>query len=42
MEYLDIIVLSIIVSMLFGIFIFAPMKHVHSQKTSKNPSDKDD
>lgn len=42
MEYLDIIVLTIIVSTLFGVFIFAPMTHVHSQKTSKNPSDKSD
>lgn len=42
MEYLDIIVLTIIVSILFGVFIFAPMDHVHSQKTSKNPNDKND
>jgi hypothetical protein len=42
MEYLDIIVLTIIVSILFGVFIFAPMTHVHSQKTSKKLNDKND
>jgi len=40
MEYLDIIVLSIIVTLLFGAFIFAPMAHAHSRNTSKKPIDK--
>jgi hypothetical protein len=42
MEYLDLIVLTIIVSVLFGVFIFAPMSYAHSRKTSKKPNDEKD
>ncbi len=42
MEYLDLIVLSVIVSVLFGVFIFGPMLHAQSVKASKKPSDKND
>ena len=40
MEYLDLIVLTIIVSVLFGVFIFGPMLHAHSKKTAKKTNDK--
>ena len=42
MEYLDLIVLTIIVSVLFGVFIFGPMLHAQSSKTSKKLSDEND
>lgn len=42
MEYLDLIILTVIVSLLFGVFIFGPMVHAQSIKTSKKPSDKND
>lgn len=42
MEYLDLIVLSLIVSLLFGVFIFGPMLHAQSSKTSKKSNDKND
>ena len=42
MEYLDLIILTVIVSVLFGVFIFGPMLHAQSVKTSKKPSDKND
>jgi hypothetical protein len=42
MEYLDLIVLSLIVSLLFGVFIFGPMAHAQSSKTSKKSTDKND
>lgn len=42
MEYLDLIVLTLIVTVLFGVFIFGPMFHAQSIKTSKKPSDKND
>ena len=38
MEYLDLIVLSVIVSVLFGVFIFGPMLHAQSSTTSKKPN----
>ena len=40
MEYLDLIVLTVIVSVLFGVFIFGPMLHAQSSKTSKKTFDK--
>lgn len=42
MEYLDLIVLTSIVTVLFGVFIFGPMLHAQSVKTSKKPLDKND
>lgn len=40
-EYLDLIVLTLIVTVLFGIFIFGPMLHSQSKKTSKPGNKKD-
>jgi hypothetical protein len=42
MEYLDLIILTIIVTVLFGVFIFGPMFHAQSTKTSKKPNDIND
>ena len=42
MEYLDLIVLSLIVSLLFGVFIFGPMMYAQSSKTSKQSNAKND
>ena len=42
MEYLDLIILTVIVSLLFAVFIFGPMFHAQSIKTSKKPIDKND
>jgi hypothetical protein len=42
MEYLDLIILTSIVTVLFGVFIFGPMLHAQYTKTSKTPSDKND
>jgi hypothetical protein len=39
MEYLDLIVLTTIVTVLFGVFIFGPMFHAQSKKVTKNPDD---
>lgn len=40
-EYLDLIILTLIVSVLFGVFIFGPMFYSQSKKTSKPGSKKD-
>ena len=40
MEYLYLIILTVVVSVLFGVFIFGPMLHAQSTKTSKKPIDK--
>lgn len=40
-EYLDLIVLTIIVTILFGVFIFGPMFYAQSKKTSKPGYKKD-
>ncbi len=42
MEYLDLIVLTLIVTILFGLFIFGPMLHAQDSKTSKKPNHKND
>lgn len=42
MEYLDLIILTVIVSVLFALFIFGPMLHAQSIKTSKKPIDKNE
>jgi len=42
MEYLDLIVLTIIVTVLFGVFVFGAMLHVQSSKTSKKPNKRTD
>jgi hypothetical protein len=41
MENLDIIILTIIVTVLFGLFIFGPMFHAHSLSNAPTkPNDK--
>lgn len=42
MEYLDLIILTVIVSALFGVFIFGPMVHAQSSQTSKKPNAKNE
>lgn len=42
MEYLDLIILTVIVTILFGVFIFGPMFHAQSSQTSKKNNDKKD
>jgi len=39
MEYLDLIVLTIIVTVLFGVFIFGPMFYAQNKKTLKKPDE---
>lgn len=40
MEYLDLIILTIVVTILFGVFIFGPMFHAQSVNSSKKTEDK--
>jgi hypothetical protein len=40
MEYLDLLILTVVVTVLFGVFIFGPMLHAQSTKTVKKPTDK--
>ena len=42
MEYTDLIILTIIVTVLFGLFIFGPMLYAHSSKISKELDDNKD
>ena len=39
MEYLDLIVLTVIVTVLFGVFIFGPMFYAQTKKITKEPND---